>query len=67
MDNQCFTYDVCYVFTNLSMSGNPERVIKFYESIDAITIISKLLSEENIDDELLKVALQLLARVLTLG
>lgn len=44
MDNECFTEDVCHIFVNLSMYGNPQRIIKFYESIDAITIICKLLS-----------------------
>lgn len=43
MDNHCLTLDVCYVFVNISMYADPERVVRFYESIDAINIISKLL------------------------
>ena len=67
MDNQCLTFDVCHVFLNLSMFAEPARVVRFYESIDAVTIVAKLLGEEHIEDELLKVALQLLARALSLG
>lgn len=30
MDNHCLTYDVCYVFVNLSMYAEPQRVVRFY-------------------------------------
>lgn len=49
------------------MFADAERVMRFYESIDAVNIICRLLEEEDMYDELLKVTLQLLARVLSLG
>lgn len=55
------------MFVNISMFADAERVMRFYESIDAVNIICRLLEEEDMYDELLKVTLQLLARVLSLG